>query len=183
MKKYVKIIIIAVLVIILVAVGLFVGIYMKNNFSDEYENTSVGEFSDNDSDVSDETTGNVAEKEKTTVVAENKEKASENNNTSDLVLICSKDEGYKTAKFTVIGENEFLMVVNLLEGYGNITGSYIVTEEGSYVCTVEDKDFSGFVGDEISGFTLKPINEDKYIINLHNVDYIGDLSDGCIFVY
>lgn len=74
----------------------------------------------------------------------------------------------------------FRMTVNLLEGYGSFSGTYVLTKDGIVECTVTFKDFSGFTGEELASFSLLPEDGDCYTIRLDGIDQVGALTTNSI---
>lgn len=76
----------------------------------------------------------------------------------------------------------FKMKINLYEGFGNCTGTYVTSSNGLISCTINRKDFYGFIGDELEKFSLTPLGNQKYQIDLMGVEYLGMLFDGDMFI-
>ena len=97
----------------------------------------------------------------------------------NLTLKTYDDYGILLASITFVSESQFEMTVNLYEGWGTVKGNYSLVGEGNSVnrimCTVTDVNFSGFIGDNVSGFMITPHGMGKYRIKLNNTDYLGAL--------
>lgn len=85
-------------------------------------------------------------------------------------------------EITFYDDNSFVMVVNLYEGWGNLTGSYYFESPGYFYCTVQRKDFSGFAGDNLQEFSLAVMSEGTYAIDLGDVYSIGMVESGEYFL-
>ncbi len=102
----------------------------------------------------------------------------------NLVLTANDSTGTLCGMIAFTSNQRFEFLVNLYEGYGNLKGTYrLEGDEGRVlriVCIVTEKDFSGFVGDNLTGFTLAA-NNTGYTIHLDNTDFAGMVSDGMSF--
>lgn len=76
----------------------------------------------------------------------------------------------------------FKLKINLYEWIGCCTGTYSISSNGLISCTIKSKDFDGFVGDNLDKFSLTPLGNQKYQIDLMGVEYLGMLFDGDIFI-
>jgi len=81
-------------------------------------------------------------------------------------------------KITFYDDNSFVMVANLFEGWGTLTGSYRFESPGTFYCTVSGKNFSGFTGDSLQAFSLSVMSEGAYVIALDGADFLGMVDDG-----
>jgi len=76
-------------------------------------------------------------------------------------------------------DNSFEMVVNLYAGMGRITGSYDEIG-GSYLFTVLERDFMGFIGDDVDIFTMELMDDGSL---LYTGDDIGVTMPGSVFIF
>ena len=89
-------------------------------------------------------------------------------------------DGMLAAKLKLSPDFTFEMTANLYEGYGTITGTYTINADKTLTCVVKDKDFWGFIGDDLSGFKLTPQGNGSYVIKFDNVEYVGALPDNSV---
>lgn len=78
---------------------------------------------------------------------------------------------------TLNSDNTFKMKVNLCEGIGEIKGTY-VKDNQAITLNIKDKDFFGFVGDDITTMNLNIRSDGNLKIN----DQIGCMFEESIFV-
>lgn len=83
-----------------------------------------------------------------------------------------------TPAISFAADGSFHFAVNLLEGMGEITGSYA---EGAGVieCAVSSINFSGFAGEGISAFSLTVVDANTLV---YNGEMVGATSAGATFV-
>lgn len=87
------------------------------------------------------------------------------------------------------GGNSFVMTVNLLEGYGTVSGTYTCEDNGTtgtVRLNVKNRDFSGFGGDDITEMVMVYNPEsDVLILKSHNgadqSQVMGDINPGDSF--
>ncbi len=87
------------------------------------------------------------------------------------------EDSYFNPSLTLREDNTFTFRVNLLEGFGNIDGTYEVKDSRIY-CEVEKRDFGGFVGDDIDEFVFLIENGEL----IYESSYIGMTNNGDHFV-
>ena len=88
---------------------------------------------------------------------------------------------YEAGTINLYEDFTFSMTVNLYEGWGNITGGYYISGDGTICCTVYDKDFWGFAGDDLQSFMLGYAEGPSYPIYLEGMQYCGAVEDGALF--
>lgn len=88
---------------------------------------------------------------------------------------------YEAGTINLYEDFTFSMTVNLYEGWGNITGGYYISGDGTICCTVYDKDFWGFAGDDLQSFKLGYAEGPSYPIDLEGMQYCGAVEDGALF--
>ncbi len=99
----------------------------------------------------------------------------------DMRLISYAYGEFEAGTINLYEDFTFSMTVNLYEGWGNITGGYYVAGDGTICCTVYDKDFWGFAGDDLQSFMLGYAEGPSYPIYLEGMQYCGAVEDGALF--
>ena len=124
-----------------------------------------------------------------TTVAETTEAQSEEADKQEYIqddesAVQSIDKAYNdgdSAKLLLLEDMQFVLIVNLYEGYGTITGVCEEGDDGVLDCRVLFKNYDGFSGDELDGFKLIPTDEGGYTIELNNVGSVVALENGDVF--
>ena len=99
----------------------------------------------------------------------------------DMRLISYAYGEFEAGTINLYEDFTFSMTVNLYEGWGNITGGYYISGDGTICCTVYDKDFWGFAGDDLQSFMLGYAEGPSYPIYLEGMQYCGAVEDGALF--
>lgn len=83
-----------------------------------------------------------------------------------------------TPRITFAADGSFDLLVNLLEGMGNIYGTY--TETNGYIeCTVTSRNFMGFAGDAMGFFTFTAIDTNTLV---YSGEQVGLMGSGTYFL-
>lgn len=88
-------------------------------------------------------------------------------------------EGEYQSTLTLYPDGQFDMLVNLYEGMGNIYGAYIYLGDDIVEFYIYDRNFSGFLGDDVVYFNMQ-ISDNKLIYS--SSDFIGYVSKGMEFL-
>ena len=86
--------------------------------------------------------------------------------------------GEYQSTLTLYPDGQFALNVNLYEGMGNVYGTYVCVNFEKISFSVNERDFSGFAGDDIKEFTMQ-ISNDKLVYT--SSDYIGCVNEGMEF--
>lgn len=105
--------------------------------------------------------------------------------TSDIYDNLFKDELFFNTNLSEFGEyqstltlypdGQFVLYVNLYEGMGNVYGNYLCENDDIISFYVSEKDFSGFIGDDVEEFYMQ-ISDSKLVYYQSAV--IGCISEG-----
>ncbi len=84
------------------------------------------------------------------------------------------DDNYWSGNTIKFSGNTFTFTVNLLEGYGTITGTYTINGN-DVICRVEDQDFMGFTGDHITTYYFRILgNGNLQYANNENISMVDN---------